>query len=362
MPGSSNFAQSKTNHLRVHVNWLHLLGVFKDAPLFSHSLEGGSLLLAGSMDSRLRGNDLEFSEQESKPGAVQKSVPLAQPTPSKVRPKVLSSLKKHWPEYIMEACELGFLAFMACASSALFRHPASPLSHIFDGNGLLQRLAVGLVMGITITGIIYSPMGKRSGAHINPAVTFTFLRLGKIGAADGFFYMLFQFAGGIAGVTLAGLTLGSLVAAPEVNFAATEPGSYGAVVAFFAEMGISAIIMGTVLYVTNHKRIMHKVGLYVGILYAAYITLEQPFSGTSMNPARTLGSVLMTGSWAGTWIYFTAPLMGMLLASEIFLWTKGKDAIHCAKLLHTTDVRRIVRCGWTAFEDENNSMEENNDS
>ena len=81
-----------------------------------------------------------------------------------------------------------------------------------------------------------------------------------------------------------------------------------------------------------------------------------------MNPARTLGSVLMTGSWAGTWIYFIAPLMGMLLASEIFLWTKGKDAIHCAKLLHTTDVRRIVRCGWTAFEDENNSMEENNDS
>ena len=262
----------------------------------------------------------------------------------------------------MEALELGFLAFMACASSALFRHPASPLSHYFEGYGFSQRLAVGLTMGITIVAIVYSPMGKRSGAQINPAVTFTFFRLGKIHAADAFFYILFQFAGGIAGVTVAGLILGSLVSAPEVRFAATEPGAYGIVVAFFAELLISAIIMGTVLYFANHKQIMHKTGLYIGILYAIYITLEQPFSGTSMNPARTLGSVIMTGSWSGSWVYFTAPLIGMLMAGEIFLWTKGKDAIHCAKLYHTTDVRQIVKCGWSALEDESDSAEVNSES
>ncbi len=258
----------------------------------------------------------------------------------------------------MEACELGFLAFMACASSALFRHHASPLSHYFEGHGFLQRLAVGLTMGITIIAIVYSPLGKRSGAQINPAVTFTFFRLGKIRGADAFFYILFQFAGGIAGVTLAGLTLGSLVSAPEVSFAATKPGSYGTAVAFIAELLISAIIMGTVLYFAAHKQIMHKSGLYVGMLYALYVTLEQPISGTSMNPARTLGSAIMTGSWSGAWIYFTAPLIGMLLAGEVFLWTKGKDAIHCAQKYHTTDVRKIVRCGWTALEDENETAEE----
>ena len=257
----------------------------------------------------------------------------------------------------MEACELGFLAFMACAASALFRHHASPLSHLFDGHGFLQRLAVGLTMGITITAIVYSPMGKRSGAQINPAVTSTFFRLGKIGAADTFFYILFQFAGGIAGVTLAGLTLGSLVSAPEVGFAATKPGSYGVAIAFLAELLISAIIMGTVLYFADHKKIMHKSGLYVGMLYALYVTLEQPISGTSMNPARTLGSAIMTGSWSGAWIYFTAPLIGMLIAAEVFLWTKGKDAIHCAKLYHTTDVGTIVRCGWTALEDDESAEE-----
>ena len=271
---------------------------------------------------------------------------------------MLSSLKKHWPEYLMESVELGFLSFMACAASALFRHHASPVAHFFEGDNFLQRLAVGLTMGITIVVIAYSPLGKRSGAQINPAVTLTFFRLGKIRAADTFFYILFQFAGGIAGVAFAGLTLGSLVSAPEVSFAATKPGSSGIAIAFFAELLISAIIMGTVLYFADHKKIMHKTGLYVGMLYALYITLEQPISGTSMNPARTLGSAIMTGNWSGTWIYFTAPLIGMLLASEVFLWTKGKDAIHCAKLYHTTDVGTIVRCGWTALEDDKEPPED----
>ena len=254
----------------------------------------------------------------------------------------------------MEACELGFLSFMACASSALVRHHASPVAHFFEGRLFLQSLAIGLTMGITIVGIVYSPLGKRSGAQINPAVTFTFFRLGRIGAADAFFYILFQFAGGIAGVLLAALILGSFVYAPEVKFAAAEPGSSGIAFAFLAELLVSAIIMGTVLHVANHKRLMHKSGLYVGMLYALYITLEQPISGTSLNPARALGSAVITGSWSGAWIYFTAPLIGMLLAGEVFLWTKGKDAIHCAQLLNTTDVRRIVECGWTAFEQESN--------
>jgi len=145
---------------------------------------------------------------------------------------------------------------------------------------------------------------------------------------------------------LASWILGSIVSSPEVNFAATEPGSQGMWIAFLAELTISAVIMGTVLYVTNQKRIMHHSGLCIGILYALYLTFEQPFSGTSMNPARSAGSAIMTGHWSGLWIYFTAPLLGMLIAGEVFLWTKGRDAIHCAKLYHTADVRCIFKCGW----------------
>ncbi|MDA8563346.1 aquaporin [Mariniblastus sp.] len=264
-----------------------------------------------------------------------------------------ASLRKHWPEYLMEATELGLLVFMACASAAFCHHPDSPIAHLVEGHSLLQRLAIGVTMGLTMIAIIYSPMGKRSGAHINPAVTFTFFRLGKIHASDAFFYIVFQFLGGIAGAMSAGWILGSFVSAPEVGFATTQPGSDGTIVAFVAEFLISGIIMGTVLHVTNHKEIMHKSGLYVGLLFAIYITLEQPFSGTSMNPARSLGSAVMSGHWSGVWIYFTAPLLGMLLAGEIFLWTKGKDAIHCAKLYHTTDVRCIFKCGMANMAGEN---------
>ena len=249
----------------------------------------------------------------------------------------------------MEATELGLLVFMACTSAALCHNPASPIAGLMADHPFLQRLGIGVTMGLTMIAIIYSPMGKRSGAHFNPAVTFTFFRLGKIHGTDAFFYIVFQFLGGIAGAMLAGSILGSFVSAPSVDFAATEPGSYGVIGAFLAELLISGLIMGTVLYVTNHKQIMHKSGLFVGILFAIYITFEQPFSGTSMNPARSLGSAVMSGHWSGVWIYFTAPLLGMLLAGEVFLWTKGKDAIHCAKLYHTTDVRCIFRCGMSSM-------------
>ena len=70
-------------------------------------------------------------------------------------------------------------------------------------------------MGSTAIAIIFSPFGKRSGAHFNPAVTLTFFRLGKIAAWDTAFYTVFQFVGGVAGVLLASLVLGNLVALYE---------------------------------------------------------------------------------------------------------------------------------------------------
>ena len=65
----------------------------------------------------------------------------------------------------------------------------------------------------------------------------------------------------------------------------------------------------------------------------------------SMNPARTVGSAVVANQWTGWWVYLVAPMIGMLAAAEIYLWTKGKDAVHCAKLHHTLDVRCIF-CGF----------------
>ena len=79
---------------------------------------------------------------------------------------------------------------------------------------------------------------------------------------------------------------------------------------------------------------------------ALYITVEAPLSGMSMNPARTFGSALPGHVWTAWWVYFTAPLIGMLLAAEFYARLKGPAAVLCAKLNHHTSKRCIFRCGF----------------
>src|SRR5260221_368518 len=87
------------------------------------------------------------------------------------------ALKSHWPEYLIEATGLGLFMISACFFTALFEHPASAVHHAFR-DPVLRRILNGIAMGLTAIGIIYSPWGKQSGAHINPSVTLAFWRLG----------------------------------------------------------------------------------------------------------------------------------------------------------------------------------------
>jgi aquaporin Z len=86
--------------------------------------------------------------------------------------------------------------------------------------------------------LIYSPMGKRSGAHMNPAVTLAFLRLGKIKGWDALFYVGAQFIG-VGGVLAVALCVGHIVGDPSVKYIATLPGGLGELVAWIAEFGIA---------------------------------------------------------------------------------------------------------------------------
>jgi aquaporin Z len=201
------------------------------------------------------------------------------------------------------------------------------------------------MMGLTAIAIIYSPLGKRSGAHINPAVTLTFFRLGKIEPWDAFFYVLAQFAGGTGGVLIASLILGPAIADPAVNYVTTAPGAAGHGAAFVAELIISFILMSVVLVSSNARRLERLTGLFAGALVATYISVEAPISGMSMNPARTFSSALPAQMWTALWIYFTAPPLGMLLAAEAYTrLKKGRTAVACAKLHHRNNQRCIFRC------------------
>ncbi|MCI0402816.1 MAG: aquaporin [Acidobacteria bacterium] len=260
------------------------------------------------------------------------------PTPPEKEPS-------HWPEYLIEAAGLGVFMISACLFTALLYHPLSPVRQALP-SALLRNALTGLAMGLTLIAIVYSPWGKRSGAHLNPAFTLTFLRLGKVAPRDAAFYVGAQFVGGLVGVMVSALLLGGLIRDPGVNFAVTVPGPAGPGAAFLAEAGISFLMMTMVLISTNTPGVARYTGLFAGALVATYITFESPISGMSMNPARTLASALPAWLFPSIWVYFTAPLLGMLLAAEIFVRFKGLRGVHCAKFHHDNTQRCIFRCRY----------------
>jgi aquaporin Z len=233
----------------------------------------------------------------------------------------------------------------AAGFATLLQHPASPLSG-WPGSLALRRVPMGLAMGLTLIALIYSPLGRRSGAHMNPAVTLTFMRLGKVTPADATGYILGQFVGGMAGILAATWMFRGLPAHPSVNYVATVPGPHGAAVAFAAEVAISFGMMLLILTISNTPGISRLTGLCAGVLVATYIMIEAPLSGMSMNPARTLGPAILAHAKSTLWIYFTAPLIGMLLAAELYVHTRGPAYIRCAKLHHPLNVPCIFRCGF----------------
>lgn len=254
-------------------------------------------------------------------------------------------LRHHWPEFLMEAAGLGLFMVSACLFATLLGHPASPVLQVVD-SPLARRLAMGLAMGLTAVSLIYSPWGQRSGAHFNPAVTLTFFRLRKVAPWDAVFYVLAHFAGGIAGVLLASVCLGHLLAHPAVNYVATTPGVAGVGIAFMAEVVMAFGLMSMVLRVSNTARLARLTGLFAGILVATYITVAAPLSGMSLNPARSFGAALVSQLWTALWIYFVAPPLGMLAAAEFYRWQRGIHAVICAKLHHHNRQRCIFHCGY----------------
>lgn len=288
-------------------------------------------------------NIAEQNVMVATPNLANATTPSPEAVPVAPKLGALRSLQLHWPEYLMEAILLGVFMISACVFGALYEFPQSPV-HQAVASGFLRRLMMGVSMGLTAIAIIYSPWGKQSGAHINPSVTFTFFRLGKIKHWDALFYVVAQFTGAVLGVVLVARLLGEKLSHPAVRYVVTLPGEHGVWIALLAEFVIAFVMMSAVLYFSNHHRLSDYTGVFAGLLVASYITLEAPFSGMSMNPARTFGSGFSAEILTGFWIYLTAPPLGMLIAAEVYLWRKGRLAVKCCKLHHNND-KRCIFCG-----------------
>jgi aquaporin Z len=228
---------------------------------------------------------------------------------------IAARLRDHWPEYAIEAACLGLFLVAATAFATLIHHPAFPVRHAVPVDWM-RRIVMGGAIGLTAMAIVYSPLGARSGAHLNPATTVTFL-------------------------------FAPWIDAPEVRYVATVPGVLGAPVAFAAEAVIAFVLMTVVLHVSGSRHARHT-GVCAGLLVWTYIVVEEPLSGMSLNPARSFGPALLAGDLDVFWVYLFAPPLGMLAAAEVYVRRAGLDAVRCAKLNHHTTARCIFRCRFGA--------------
>ena len=219
--------------------------------------------------------------------------------------------------YIMEATGLGIFMVSIAVFGTYFLSPLSPLISVFP-NEALRVFFLSLIMAATAVFITISPVTSPSGAHINPAVTLCFLRLGRISKKDAFFYIVFQLAGGTLAVYLMAYILQDIFTQPPVNYAVTRPGVLGTIAAFITELIISAGLMALILFGNSCKKIRTNLPLYIGILIFIYVNATVKISGFSMNPARSFASAFPSGSWRFYWIYLIAPVTGMLAVTEFY--------------------------------------------
>ncbi len=245
---------------------------------------------------------------------------------------LLIAFRKNWIIYFIEAWALGVFMVSACSFVILIEHPDLPVRGLIN-SALLRRFLIGLAMGGTAIYLIYSAWGKKSGAHMNPAVTLTFLNLDRISKVDAFWYITFQFIGGALGVYLFKWFLMDFVSHPNVNFAVTVPGPLGPLGALGLEALLSFLVITTVLFSSNHSKIAPYTGYFVAFWLTVFITFEAPYSGMSINPARTVASAAPGGIWTAIWLYFMGPISGMVLGGWLYrTWYRSRNNGDCTTM------------------------------
>ncbi len=240
-------------------------------------------------------------------------------------------MRRNLAAYLAEFSGTAIMLFIGVSAVAFMWAPGSPVPVV--PNPALRRLLTGILFAGGATAVVYSPLGQISGAHINPAVTLAFWRLGKVPARDAVMYVLVQFLGALLGAWAAGVAWGPLTTG--VQYAVTVPGDgYSQAGALAAETLITFLLVFTIFICVNKPRIAPRTGLIAGTLVAFLVMIEAPVTGTSLNPARTMGPAILASNYTALWVYFAGPVFGALVAAGAFQGQWGGQTV-CAKLYHT---------------------------
>ena len=244
-----------------------------------------------------------------------------------------------WPVFFSEVIGTASLVGIGLSIVIFMFGEGTPMAALIPSEPM-RRLITGFLFGATGASIALSPVGKRSGAHINPIVTMAFRLMGKLDLFTTAWYVVAQLLGAILGA-LPLLAWGAM--GRSIDFGATSPGEgYSFGTALLGE-AITTCIMVTLLCVFLAFRTIRPFtpGLFPP-LYAVMVWLEAPISGTSTNPARSLGPSVISGQWSGWWIYWVGPILGSLAACLLCSYLAKRITV--AKLYYfDSDQDRLFR-------------------
>jgi aquaporin Z len=240
-----------------------------------------------------------------------------------------------WQPIAAELVGTALLVLVGLSIVIVMFGAGSPAVRLVPDEGL-RRLITGFLFGTTGALIALSPVGKESGAHINPVVTWGFWLMGKLDSRAALSYVLAQLVGAAIG-SLPLLGWGAM--GRSVAFGATLPGTgyalrsvvIGEAITTFALIGVLCIFLG-------FRRLRPFTPAAFPFLYAVMVYAEAPLSGTSTNPARSFGPMLISAEWHGWWIYWVGPALGTLAAVLVFSFLAKR--IEVAKLYYFESDRR----------------------
>ncbi len=228
---------------------------------------------------------------------------------------MINSIRKYIAEFIGTAV----LVIFGCGSAVAINTLLTPQ---YVGSVLsISTLPISIAFGLVIVAMAYS-VGNISGCHINPAVSLGMLIAGKLSVTDFIGYVISQLLGGIAGAAALVGILGGTEYGLGTNGFGDEASAMMASMAqaFAIEIVLTFVFVFTILGVTSKVQNSSVAGIVIGLTLTLVHILGVPFTGTSVNPARSLGPALFMGGEAlsQVWVFIVAPLIGAAIAAVVF--------------------------------------------
>jgi aquaporin Z len=239
----------------------------------------------------------------------------------------------HWTEWSCELAGTAVLLLGGLSAICLDFGTGVVASVLPDHSARL--LLTGLLFSGTGALVTISPVGRRSGAHLNPAVTLAFWCSRRVHRHDLAGYVVAQCLGALIGTAAVKLLWRSI--ATTVKLGVTQPGhGIGALGAAELEAVMTALLVGTILLMVSSKATAPWTPLAVWLVVAVLVWQGAPWTGTSLNPARSLAPALLFPDLRDLWAYLTGPLLGALAAVAVVTALPGVEPL-TAKLRY--DVR-----------------------